>query len=238
MQSSTGTQPAQLPVYTKRHGESGQVDSLMPTNVTTNGQLVRYYREQLGWTQLQLAMHSGLSERVVRKAEAGGSVRAETLEILAEALSSPRLSLHPADLSAEPVAVCQAFVRGYLEHGVESARRCAHLFAPDIVLKIHTDAENLAFGGEFHGVDGIDRMLRDALRQFTSVSEDFGRWTSDGQRVMALRRQVLRAADSSDLLETWIVHEYVVEKGLIARIDTYIDSLAYSRYLEFAERAG
>lgn len=212
----------------------------MPKNIAINGQLIRYYREQLGWTQIQLALHAGLSERVIRKAEAGGTVREDTVEILAQALSTPRLSLHTADLSADPVAVCQAFVRGYLEHGMESARKCAHLFAPDIVLVIHSDADPLNFKGEFRGVDGIERMIRDALSQFESIEEDFGRWTSDGQRVMALRRQVLRpiGGDATHQFETWIVHEYIVEKGLIKRIDTYIDSHAYSRYWQFSERVG
>ncbi|MEU0691635.1 helix-turn-helix domain-containing protein, partial [Streptomyces uncialis] len=50
------------------------------------GDNVRNYRRAAGWTQEELAHAAGLSASVVRKAEQGGSVRMETLHILARAL--------------------------------------------------------------------------------------------------------------------------------------------------------
>lgn len=138
------------------------------------------------------------------------------------------------DLSTEPLAVAQAFVRGYLKYGVEAARRCEHLFAPDVVLVIHTAAAELPFAGKFRGVDGIDRMLRESLAQFVSVREDFGKWFTDGPRVAALRHQVMRPAAGGEPFEAWILHEYMVSGGRLARIDNYIDAMAYSRGLAWA----
>jgi hypothetical protein len=207
----------------------------MPASIPCNGRLLRYYREQRGWTQIELAVRAGYSERLVRKAESDGTIRPESLEVLALALSTPQQKLQAGDLTTDPLAVAQAFIRGYLQHGVDSAHRCAHLFAPDVVNVIHTDADNLAFGGEFHGVDGLDQMFRRAYSQFTPVEEDFGRWFTEGQRAIALRHEVLKPAgvETDVTLSTWILHEYTVVDGLIARTDTYVDSLAWSRYLVY-----
>ena len=163
----------------------------MAKTFVCNGELIRFYREDLGWTQLQLAMKAGFSERLIRKVEGGHSVRLETLEVLAEALSRAELKLAAADLMTDPLAVAQAFVRGYLKYRAEAGRRCAHLFHPDVVMVIHS--ENVAFGGEYHGVEGIDRMIRTAYEQFEPLNEDFGRWFTNGTKVAALRNQVLRA---------------------------------------------
>ena len=206
----------------------------MSKNASCNGRVIRYYREQRGWTQMELAVHADMSERLVRKAEADGSCREDSLELLAAALSTASHTLHAADLSSDPLALAQAYMRSYLDNGAESARKSAHLFAPDVVMAIHTDAANLAFAGEFVGVDGIEQMIRHAYSQFTPVGKDWGRWSVAGPRVVALCKETLQATGhpNAPLLETWITHEYTIQNGVIARIDNWIDSLAWSRYLE------
>jgi hypothetical protein len=101
------------------------------------------------------------------------------------------------------------------------------------VMAIHTDDPNLQFAGDFHGIDGIEQMIRHAYSQFTHVKKDFGRWSVNGQRAVAMCEEVLQAASSPNapLLRTWILHEYTVVDALISRIDNYIDSIAWSRYL-------
>jgi transcriptional regulator with XRE-family HTH domain len=199
-----------------------------------NGRLIRHYRKLKGWTQLQLATRSGLSERLVRKAENDGALRGDSLTLLAEALGSAAMPLRAQDLISDPLAIAQAYMRSYLKHGAESVRESAHLFAPDLVVAIHTDAANLAFAGEFRGIDGFEQMIRNAYSQFTPVNEDFGRWSVNGQRVVAMCQEVLQARGMPDaaLLKTWILHEYTIADSVITRIDNYIDSIAWSRYLE------
>jgi hypothetical protein len=35
-----------------------------------------------------------------------------------------------------------------------------------VVVCIHTDADNIAFGGELHGPEGMVRVIRDGTAQF------------------------------------------------------------------------
>src|SRR3712207_1925771 len=117
-----------------------------PLRLVCNGVLVRFYRQQRGWTQPQLATRAGYSERLVRKVEKGEPIRRSSIEHLAQALSTEELPLYWADLTTDPLAVAQAFVRAYLRHGRNAAEACSHLCHPDVVMAIHTDAPNLAFG--------------------------------------------------------------------------------------------
>ena len=205
----------------------------MREDMHCNGGLIRHYRKQLKLTQLQLAVKAGLSERVVRKAENDELLRADSLELLASALGTAAMPLHARDLTSDPLAIAQAYMRSYLQYGADSPRQSEDLFAPDVVMAIHTDDANLQFAGDFHGVDGIEKMIRYAYAQFTHVKKDFGRWSVNGQRAVALCEEVLQATASPDspLLHTWILPEYAVVGGQISRIDNYIDSIAWSRYL-------
>jgi transcriptional regulator with XRE-family HTH domain len=199
-----------------------------------NGSLIVHYRDLLNLTQLQLAVKAAVSERVVRKAEAGESLRRSSLDALASALSSRTLQLKAVDLICDPLAVAQALKRTYTEYGSEVIRRCAHILSPDIVIAIHTDAQNIAFGGEFHGLDGMEKIIRDGTSQFHDKIVNSERWSVDGNRVMAFCQEVfiLKGLQDAPPLETWILHEYTVDGGRLRRIDSYIDSLAWVRYLE------
>jgi transcriptional regulator with XRE-family HTH domain len=206
----------------------------MPRQADSNGSLIAHYRNLLNLSQLELAIRASLSERVVRKAEAGESLRWSTLEALAEALSSKSLQLTAADLTCDPLAVAQALKRTYTQYGSEIIRRCAQILSPGIVIAIHTDVQNIAFAGEFHGMDGLEKIIRDGTAQFQDRTIKSERWTVDGNRVFAFCHEVfrLKGIENAPLLETWMLHEYTVTDAKIIRIDTYIDSLAWVRYLQ------
>ncbi len=52
-----------------------------------NGVTIRFRRKQLGWSQVELGHRAGYSERVIRKAEANGTLRLQTIKDLAMTLS-------------------------------------------------------------------------------------------------------------------------------------------------------
>lgn len=202
-----------------------------PNSFRCNGELVRFYRQQLGWTQLDLANRAGCSERTVRKIEKGDPIRRETVAALATALSTPAQPLTADDLTTDPLAVAQAFMRAYFRYRENTGRECPHLFHPQILMVVHTASDALGFGGTFVGPEGIDRMIREAYSRVVPVEEEFGRWYVTGSRVAVMRRQWLCPANdlTGPRTEVWILHEYAVEAGLITRVDTYFDSQAYER---------
>jgi transcriptional regulator with XRE-family HTH domain len=208
----------------------------MADTVQCHPGLIRAYRERRGWTQVELAVRAGFSERLVRKAEAGEPLRLDTVQVLAQALSIPAEPLAAADLVDDPLAVAQSMLRAHLLYGVDAPRRCAHLLDPNVVTVIHSDPRNVAFAGEFVGVEGMERLTRTAYDHVTVVHEEMGKWFTNGPRVAVLQHQVLRAkgvADSPEF-QTWCLHEYTVEGGRIVRIDSHLDQAAYIRLSQFA----
>ena len=206
----------------------------MPRQADSNGSLIAHYRNLLNLSQIELAIRASLSERVVRKAEAGESLRWSTLEALAEALSSKSLQLTAADLTCDPLAVAQALKRSYTLYGIEIVRRCVHILSPSIVFAMHTDVDNIAFAGEFHGLEGMEKAIREGTEQFQDRMVRSERWSVDGNRALALCHEAfrLKGVENAPSLETWLLHEYLVTDAKVVRIDTYIDSLAWVRYLD------
>jgi transcriptional regulator with XRE-family HTH domain len=76
-----------------------------------NGVTIRVRRKQLGWSQVELGHRAGYSERVIRKAEAGGTLRIQTIYDIAMTLSIGGSIVSFHDLTscvAEPVLALQA----------------------------------------------------------------------------------------------------------------------------------
>jgi transcriptional regulator with XRE-family HTH domain len=63
------------------------------------GARLKELRKRRGWTQQELAHHSGYCDRLIRKAESSGTVSEETLEILAQTLSDNGCQVSVDDLS-------------------------------------------------------------------------------------------------------------------------------------------
>ena len=74
---------------------------------------IRERRKQLGWSQVELGHRAGYSERVIRKAEASGTLRLQTIQDLAMTLSVGGLLITFQDLTtfaAEPSEIFQRMV--------------------------------------------------------------------------------------------------------------------------------
>ena len=56
---------------------------------------------------------AGYTGRVIRKAEASGSLHPDTIEILAEALSGPDWTVDPEDLVTIPELMARAVINAY-----------------------------------------------------------------------------------------------------------------------------
>ncbi len=79
-------------------------------SVRVNGSAIREFRLQRGWTQRELAKRAGYTDRLVRKAESGGSLSPETLENLAIALSVPGQIVSQESLKTDILSVVEKWV--------------------------------------------------------------------------------------------------------------------------------
>jgi transcriptional regulator with XRE-family HTH domain len=136
------------------------------------GDLLRACRLAHGWTQDDAATKSGLSDRLIRKAESGGPLEIQSINILAQLYTTPERRLTPDDLLVKPItppplksvsssaARAEAMVRRLFQE-LWNERKFSvidELISPDCVLH--------AEGRELHGRAAMYQRAKDFFAAF------------------------------------------------------------------------
>lgn len=100
-------------------------------SVPVFGQRLKELRKQRGWTQQELADRAGYCERLVRKAELGGCVSEETLQVLAQTLSESASLVTTWDLRKECSLVHVDLADALTSPGADGWKRLPNLFSFD-----------------------------------------------------------------------------------------------------------
>lgn len=195
-----------------------------------NGTEIRRLRIARGWTQKELARIAGYSERLIRKAEKGGSLNPSTITNLAIALSTPTEPVTPAQLIIDHLSITRQWVNGFNEHGRHMLEHIRSFVANEFELHCPGESDSAPFVGTFRGKTGLQRWLDLYFSAFNrssniqvnyavGVSDPFviARWTESGSR-------------GTTTVGPIRVNLVVRFKGdLIARIDYDSDTLATHR---------
>ena len=142
------------------------------TTAAINPDTFGFFRRNRGLTQEALAALSGYSDRLIRKAEAGGVLKWETIEDLAEALSSADVPLTAVDLVADPRALARRFIMNYARYENQLAARAEGLFAEDFQFWGAGDGEVMACCGHFDGISAFDGYLQEFFRILERPDKD------------------------------------------------------------------
>lgn len=188
------------------------------------GDSLRDLRIKRGLTQLELAKLAGYSERLVRKAEAGGALSLTSIEDLAEALSCKDRRVVASDLCTFPEGIARKFVECYDEHEQRMLDYCGHLLTNDFVFHCAGEASSLV-GGQWHGPDGFQAWLdklfsivrrprRKCLKATYMIAQD---------QVTAHYHDTFTAADESQHV-MWVNLHFTIRHGLIERIENEFDT--------------
>lgn len=132
-----------------------------------NGRLIRFYRERKRLTQAELAQRAGYSVRLIGKAEAGKSVKFETIEILAEALSDETNLLKPFDLISAPVTLAEKYVQELFEHQENVVSAIQHFLADDFELYCLSNDDSFSLEGSYCGRAGLAQYASELFEMIT-----------------------------------------------------------------------
>jgi transcriptional regulator with XRE-family HTH domain len=201
-----------------------------------NGRALAYYRERLGWTQQQLADIAGYTRRVITKAEAGGSLHPDTIEVLAEAVSAPGQVVAPEDLVTDFEAVAWRIVRSFALDEEKFVHNMRHLLAEDLEFFVAGNPVENPFAGTYHGLEGIDQqnqaffrlVERPHKRQYIESATVL----QSGNLAVYHTRDTLRLPGVAELLESPITVVLHFDKGKISRILSYNDAESVANYLK------
>lgn len=203
----------------KRHSAASRVKGVMIC-----GESLRNFRILRGLTQTELAKQAGYSERLVRKAEAGGTLSMNTIEDLAEALSCQDRKVVSSDLCSFPEAIARKFVDCYDEHQQQMLDCCADLLAGDFVFHCAGEPNSLV-AGEWRGVDGfqawLDKLFSIAHRPQRKILQ--ASYLTAQDLVTAHYEDRFAAADQSQHV-MWVNWHFTIRRGLIERIENEFDT--------------
>ena len=188
-----------------------------------NPELLKFFRRRKRWSQKQLATKCGYCERLICKAESGGSVSSETIGVLAKTLSSKDKKVYPEDLISDPVALSKKFIESIHTLKHDMVKGIAHFTDPRGEfsflqnVKGRDDAECRRGLAELNDAAGKFYDTQDfvAGQDFQSNYQYF----RDGNTIVAWGTSTIRVKKSGETYVVNITLRLFFKKGRLTRID-------------------
>lgn len=199
---------------------------------SVNGKALRVYRKKLGWSQAELGRRAGYSERVIRKAEAGGKLRPDTIQELATAMSFDGQRISFADLAINWESIARRFVEGYDLLGSGMLNSCCDIFADEFVLNCPADPKKFSFAGVWVGKTGVQEFLDLFFGTFTRKVGIFKPVYLVCEDHVVARFDDQVSYQGHEMPAYWVNFHFEFNDGLVNRIDYEFDSLSVSKSMK------
>ena len=205
-----------------------------------NGSLLRQLRQSRSWTQRDLATQSGYSLRLIQKAEAGGSLHPETLQVLAKTLSTPSEQVSVDHLMATPLALVKQFIEAVNIHHEKTIAEVPHLFDENMVVWCAGEEDHVPFAGTWEGIEQVEAFFNTFFTVLTVTNPP----VLHNMRFASSSKEVVAWGESRAGVEgmpsptVWVWHRYVVRDCKIIRLDNHFDTAVGTRHLAEARALG
>lgn len=201
-------------------------------SIAVNGRELRSHRIARGWTQAEHAKAAGYTERLVSKAENGGSLEIATIQDLAEALSTPDQVVSFASLTLDIAAIARKWVETFARLETRMLCEMESLFTDDFEFVCPGDPQMAPFVGTWKGTNGLQRWLDLFFGFFEkTVNEEVEYMVGDG--TVIARWLATCTYQGVQCPPVRINMHFQFENGLIARIvddyDTHTGSVEVSK---------
>ena len=197
-------------------------------SIHCNGEMVRFHRNRLGLTQSELADLSGFTTRLIAKAEAGGSLKPHSLDVLAEALSSEDRPVFPEDLICSPKVIVRKIIEAYAKHEANCIDHCKQFLAEDVRIRIPGDPLVIQFAGEYHSISGVEQFWKTFFcsmeRHNKKLISDSMRLFADGNLIAVLTYESFSCATSKSaatITPLGLIFEF--ERGKVKSLENHFD---------------
>lgn len=212
--------------------------SIRPTSrsIRCNGEQLKYFRNRRQLTQEELTEAAGLSVRVLAKAEAGGTLHADTIELLAEALSDQRSMVFPEDLICDPRALTLQFIRSYAFQERQLVANCQGILADDVNAIMAGDPTEIPFSGRFEGIDAVDQLwgafFKTVRRPDKMLATRPQFLAVEGNQVLSVWREIADLPGTPSIGPQTLFTLFQFERGKIVHFETHFDTLLAARQLQ------
>ena len=187
-----------------------------------NPELIKFLRRKKGWSQKQLAKEAGYCERLICKAESGGSIASGTIEVLAKTLSTPELKLFPEDLISDPVALSKKFIEAIHTLQRDMVKGIAHFTHPRGEFNFVQCAKG-DYAGNYRGLAALNEAAEKFFGAQSFVKgQDFEssyQYYGDANEVVAWGTSTICVTETGELIDINITLRFFYEKGMLCRIE-------------------
>lgn len=128
-------------------------------SVRVNSTLLKQLRAQSGLTQAELAKRAGYTERLIRKAEGGGSLSHETIETLAETLRQLGLSVTARQLCIDQLTIARKWIEDFEQHEARMIPFVRDFLSEELVFVCPGKEATAPFIGKWKGIAGLQGFL-------------------------------------------------------------------------------
>ncbi len=187
-----------------------------------NPELIKYLRGRKKWSQKQLAKESGYCERLICKAESGGSIASATIEVLAKTLSSKDMKVYPEDIISDPIALAKKFIEAVHTLQRDLVKGIAHFTDPSGEFKFVQCAKG-DYPGTYRGIAALNEAAGKFFEAQSFVEgQDYKsnyQYYGEGNEVVAWGTSTIRVVETGELIDIDITLRLFFEKGRLHRIE-------------------
>lgn len=193
------------------------------------GSLLKRYRNQALLTQEQLAASADCSDRVIRKAEAGGVLRYETIELIVAALQCNGVPVTVQELLIGNKYIAKNLMEALDLHGVLLTRHFRQ-FSPGVRMNVAGLTDLIPFAGSWRGISGINQHLKQFFHTFQRKTPAPAKSYLESEGEVVVRFKDLWQARDKTLVRTWVDLHFVIRDGLINTIEMHYDTHAVYQF--------
>lgn len=203
-------------------------------SMDVNGKLLTYYRAKRGWTQDELAQAAGVSDRTIRHAEAGRTIKRDVLEGIAESLSTTLDPLSWIDLSTDQLSLITRFRESY----AFGERQLAHL-VKDVVSEDFQywgagDEAIMDCAGYFDGLSKFDCFVQAFFDLYDRPFKDLytkGKVYFHGKDFVVDTQDAGRIHGAKETIQLRLVLLGRIQNGKIVEMQSTMDGVALTDYV-------
>lgn len=205
------------------------------TEIWFNAEFLKSLRHELGWTQTDLSKKSGLSVRVIAKAESGKKIADRTIRSLVNTLREAGQDVNRDDLTFDPRIIVQKFLTNCHQYGRDGVSKSRDFFASNVRLQMDGDPLTNPLAGTYHGIEEFEALLYKFYDIFVRDGGTLGDLTQMrliGQEVIAWGHEYIRVPEAPLSLPNFTMLRVEFANGLIVRVDNFYESAGLMNRVE------
>jgi len=183
-------------------------------------------RKRRGWNQRQLAAASGLSQRVISKAESGKTLLSQSVQQIASALATSSNPVFPEDLITDQIEIARAFLKAFHTRQIKMIDGIYEHLTVNPTFDFTGSEKKILFAGRHEGVNEFAQAIRYFFRMFkvssTARESEYDFFESESQ-VICWGKMRIGLAENKDLNPTTFAIRFNFERGKIKHIESHFD---------------